>query len=256
MSITEKNEQLFQQLTGQQVADRILTNREIVTELGYHALLNGEAMDADLPFLTRFANAVFSSIPPAEPVPMILHCPKCGLQHIDAPEVLPMSRQVCGLDNMRPLEWTNPPHRSHLCHGCGHVWRPADVPTEGVAAIQTRGSNDSAVQPANEGVQSLLRKPISASNPLPPGCYCQPGRCAAPQPNWCRDHAKRDGAVPPAEADMPHQSVTEECGGEIGAGHFRFDGASAWVQVPKQFRHEPGVVVLYHAKGWPLKGGA
>src|SRR5574340_600312 len=23
--------------------------------------------------------------------------------------------------------WDNPPHRSHLCHGCGHIWRPADV---------------------------------------------------------------------------------------------------------------------------------
>lgn len=38
-----------------------------------------------------------SSLP--APLDMVLHCPKCGLQHVDAPE-LP--------------EWTNPVHSSHL----------------------------------------------------------------------------------------------------------------------------------------------
>ena len=37
--------------------------------------------------------------------------------------------------------------------------------------------------------KSLLHK---VSDPLPTGCYCQPGRCMAPRPNWCRDAAKRD----------------------------------------------------------------
>lgn len=78
--------------------------------------------------------------PPAqEPIPMVLHCQKCGTQHIDAPE--------------ESAGWANPPHRSHLCHACGHIWRPADVPTTGVAAIQTRGKNDSppaqAAQPVD-----------------------------------------------------------------------------------------------------------
>ncbi len=54
-----------------------------------------------------------------EPLNMVLPCPKCGLLHIDAPE--PSSG------------WDNPPHKSHLCHGCGTIWRPADVPTNGVA---------------------------------------------------------------------------------------------------------------------------
>lgn len=61
------------------------------------------------------------------PIPMILFCPLCGLQHEDAPS----------------LGWANPPHRSHLCVGCEHVWRPADVPTQGVRTIQTRGDKDS-----------------------------------------------------------------------------------------------------------------
>lgn len=42
-------------------------------------------------------------------------------------------------------------HRSHLCHGCGHIWRPADVPTNGVAAVKTKGKADSptvTTQPA------------------------------------------------------------------------------------------------------------
>lgn len=63
----------------------------------------------------------------AAPIPMILLCPACGKQHVDAPET---------------GDWTNPPHRSHLCHACGCIWRPADVPTIGVERIATRGKAD------------------------------------------------------------------------------------------------------------------
>jgi hypothetical protein len=68
------------------------------------------------------------------PLDMVLHCPACGLQHIDAAE-------------SAEAPWTNPPHRSHLCHGCGHVWRPADVPTNGVVAVKTRGTKDTQGPP-------------------------------------------------------------------------------------------------------------
>lgn len=68
----------------------------------------------------------FCARQPREPIPMILFCPNCGLQHIDAPRE----------------GWQNPPHRSHLCAGCGHTWRPADVPTTGVAEIETSGQAD------------------------------------------------------------------------------------------------------------------
>lgn len=61
-----------------------------------------------------------------EMVNMVLHCPVCGTQHIDEPHG----------------EWTNPPHRSHLCATCGTVWRPADVPTNGVRAVETCGAAD------------------------------------------------------------------------------------------------------------------
>lgn len=62
------------------------------------------------------------------PINMVLHCPSCGRQHLDMPN------EVIG--------WTNPPHRSHLCEKCGYVWRPADVPTNGVASVTTSSEHD------------------------------------------------------------------------------------------------------------------
>lgn len=61
------------------------------------------------------------------PIPMVLHCPLCGVQHIDEPSE----------------GWDNPPHRSHQCQHCNCVWRPADVPTTGVLSVQTEGKADS-----------------------------------------------------------------------------------------------------------------
>ena len=75
-----------------------------------------------------------------EPIPMVLHCPKCGMQHIDAPE----SGDVDD-GHVTSHGWDNPPHRSHLCHGCDTIWRPADVPTTGVKAIATKGKADTWV---------------------------------------------------------------------------------------------------------------
>lgn len=74
------------------------------------------------------------------PIPMILFCPSCGVQHIDRDE--PHTSSECNLDKCVCGAWQNPPHRSHLCANCGHVWRPADVPTEGVNDIVTRGQHD------------------------------------------------------------------------------------------------------------------
>jgi len=68
------------------------------------------------------------------PIDILLQCPRCFLPHVDAPE---------------PANgWTNPPHRSHQCHGCGMIWRPADVPTNGVASIRTRGKSDGWLRPS------------------------------------------------------------------------------------------------------------
>jgi hypothetical protein len=77
----------------------------------------------------------------AVPIDMVLHCPKCGKMHVDAPDWNPVASKT----EFAPLKWDNPPHRSHLCHGCGFIWRPADVPTNGVAALKTKGKNDCPV---------------------------------------------------------------------------------------------------------------
>lgn len=69
----------------------------------------------------------------SEPLPMLLFCPACGEQHIDAPNPA--------------IGWTDPPHRSHECQACHHVWRPADVATTGVAAITTQGAADGSPVP-------------------------------------------------------------------------------------------------------------
>lgn len=49
-----------------------------------------------------------------EPIPMLLHCPMCSERHIDEGE------------------FATKVHHTHACQTCGHVWRPAVVPTVGV----------------------------------------------------------------------------------------------------------------------------
>lgn len=101
------------------------------------------------------------------PIDMVLYCPKCGKQHIDAPsqscvhDACPRA-EPCAPGACRET-WTNPPHRSHLCHECGTIWRPADVPTNGVAAIATKGKADTWVgkaafsAPANQEAKKVAK---------------------------------------------------------------------------------------------------
>lgn len=101
---------------------------------------------------------------PVGPIPMILFCHSCGLQHIDAPQP--------------EKGWTNPPHRSHECQGCGLIWRPADIETTGVYNIQTRGKNDSAIMPTPSPVapdRSALRGKLKQIGAL------------AENPHWTTD---------------------------------------------------------------------
>lgn len=57
------------------------------------------------------------------PIRAALLCPECKAEHVDAPEP----------EN----GWTNPPHKKHLCHECGHLWTPYPFPTYGVASTET-----------------------------------------------------------------------------------------------------------------------
>lgn len=65
----------------------------------------------------------------AKPIDMVLFCANCGAQHID----------------VATETWPNEPHRSHRCRYCEHIWRPADVATNGVAAVKTRGKDDDPI---------------------------------------------------------------------------------------------------------------
>lgn len=68
--------------------------------------------------------------------------------------------------------WLNPPHRSHYCRpedgGCGHIWRPADVATNGVRAVQTRGANDSPATDKAVVIKKLSRQSLLACDPQIP----------------------------------------------------------------------------------------
>lgn len=52
-------------------------------------------------------------------IDVVIHCPECGLLHVDAPTP----------------GWANPPHSTHLCMACGHLWRPCAARTNGVARL-------------------------------------------------------------------------------------------------------------------------
>lgn len=88
---------------------------------------------------------------PAARIDMIIYCPACGLQHIDEPESDEAYASRLTTGGIDP-QWTNPDHRSHLCRkedgGCGFIFRPADVCTNGIAKVKTRGSADSPHRPS------------------------------------------------------------------------------------------------------------
>lgn len=65
------------------------------------------------------------------PIDMLIFCPKCDTQHVD----------------VKSGAWRNPPHRSHLCCFCKHVWRVADVPTNGTLTLHSKGKADGSPYP-------------------------------------------------------------------------------------------------------------
>jgi hypothetical protein len=113
----------------------------------------------------KLAHLLSNATGPRKPAPidMVLHCSACGLQHVDEPEA---GAKECVLDQWAEPAvrepWTNPPHRSHLCAGCGHIWRPADVPTNGVQAIKTKGKADSAPTPIKKPTEPFSAIGIDA----------------------------------------------------------------------------------------------
>jgi hypothetical protein len=138
-------------------AQLALTNERIVKLWGPRS--DGPSNAEIISFGRAILAASQSPAEPAaqvEPIDMVLHCPKCGKKHIDAPEE--------HWNRAYLYSWENPPHRSHLCYSCGHIWRPADVPTNGVYAVRTKGKADSPIatpQPAAQVAPLTLREGLS-----------------------------------------------------------------------------------------------
>lgn len=99
-------------------------------------------------------------------------------------------------------EWAAQRHNSLVREGCGYA---DEIVHNAWLGWLARAPLDASTRAATVSVdvakatvgKSLLRPAISATNPLPPGCYCKPGRCAAPvimgRQTPCRDPEKRDG---------------------------------------------------------------
>jgi hypothetical protein len=71
-------------------------------------------------------------------IPIVIHCPRCGEQHIDRPETdEEYSKRVKAQHGMAPplFQWDNPPHKTHQCQGCFHEFRPANIHTVGVEKL-------------------------------------------------------------------------------------------------------------------------
>lgn len=76
-----------------------------------------ETMVSDLTERAEATEAKLARLREAR-VPCLLDCPECGQPHIDAAQP--------------EKSWTNPPHRTHECQHCGHLWRPFEVATDGI----------------------------------------------------------------------------------------------------------------------------
>lgn len=142
------------------------------------------------------------------PIPMLLFCPRCHRQHVDAPQP--------------EKDWTNPPHRSHECQNCGLVWRPADVPTNGVQAITTRGQRD-CLPPFEERLSAPVRTMLGLHDALltektPSGLRRAPNRGAV---NTTLQHTLRDLVLYGARFQLEDfQIINSRCGAHATNGTF------------------------------------
>lgn len=137
---TEKMEEAWQKVAESEMYDLAPTDKQIGLEqgfkLGYSAANEWRE----------------------KPIDAVLWCPNCGEQHID--EAKPDICELCGhADEDHPnggecgcncegfTAWMNPPHKSHRCNFCNHVWRPAEGPTNGVIQLSKQGERDESPKP-------------------------------------------------------------------------------------------------------------
>jgi rubrerythrin len=132
-------------------AIQVLTESEIIEELEILASYYGNDHEGNETKEHRVLTAAIAALREQEWIPVeigekpedaILFCPNCKTQHIDKAE--PDVCELCGIDVDAHdatgcdefKAWLNPPHKKHRCHECNHVWRAANVPTNGVASLE------------------------------------------------------------------------------------------------------------------------
>jgi hypothetical protein len=119
-----------------------------ITEVGMISVISGAKPDYVEKVLTERRELIAVE----KPIDVVLFCPLCKFQHIDEAE--PNTCQNCGhgaeyhkgsecylhdsgCDCTGFKAWLNPPHKSHRCLNpeCNHVWRAANIPTNGVEKV-------------------------------------------------------------------------------------------------------------------------
>lgn len=157
---------------------------------------------------------------PAAPLDIVVFCPKCGVQHIDAPE--PDKCETCGMSDDHGgadhtfKAWLNPPHKTHRCHNCNHKFRPANVPTNGVATLPGLTKVNSQT-PNVPGIPADA--PPNWQIPLQMTSFC--AHCERPistSPVWVSF---------PAAGHEPGQLLTAYCSAECDARAADRDAAEA-----------------------------
>lgn len=143
-----------------------------------------------------------------KPMDAVLWCPRCFEQHIDKdkPEVC----ESCGFEEDAHHDvdascsvfepWLNPPHKSHRCEFCNHVWRPAEGPTNGVQSLQKQGERDGSAKPVAFANGKDFEDAVQVAT--------------GHQPKWVRIET---------EADLPKESghyIWQTKDGAVGCGAF------------------------------------
>jgi hypothetical protein len=101
--------------SGQACARLISLARQLALDAALHPMRN-DHQGTWAAFERAIVDAAAENAQGAtEPEPMVLFCPVCKTQYPDTED------------------WATKPHRKHLCLWCGHIWKPHEHATVGIA---------------------------------------------------------------------------------------------------------------------------
>jgi hypothetical protein len=117
------------------------TNRIVKLQPSDAAVLV-DVLDGRVPTAPGKQQAPSAKPAPAQPIPLSLSCPECGVAHLDEGE------------------WATRLHKTHQCLACKHEWRPYDYPTVGVAGELELGTDriEAICRAFEEGVEHGIER--------------------------------------------------------------------------------------------------